>query len=89
MYKRMKPSEYIERTYAGDRKPCLATIKRMIDRQQLAGEVDAAGKYWVLVDDAGKPAPATQEQAANELVQTGDALADALMADFLHRNNAA
>lgn len=85
----MKPSEYIERTYAGNRKPCLATIKRMIDRKQLAGEVDAAGKYWVLVDEAGNPAPATQEQAANELVQTGNTLADALMQGWLEKHNAA
>lgn len=87
-YKRMKLSEYRDIAFTGDRKPCLKTLKRMIDRRELAGEV-FGGKYWVLVDDDGKPAPASPQQAANELAKTGNDLADALMADFLNRNAAA
>lgn len=87
-YKRMKLSEYRDRAFAGDRRPCLKTLKRMIDRRELAGEI-FGGKYWVLVDDDGRPAPATPEQATTELAKTGNTLADALMADFLNRNSAA
>lgn len=66
---RMALSEFREKHYIGDRRPCVNTLKRWIDDGELAGE-RRGGRYFVLVNAAGEPVTLdTGNREANEMLR--------------------
>lgn len=77
---RMALSEFRTSFFIGQRRPCVNTLKKWIDNEELPGEV-IAGHYFVLVDHGGNP-------MKRETSLTGNKAADKILARWLQSKTA-